>query len=91
MLRMEATMHFTTNHHSRPKSVSNPSIDDEACRRLMISLYGSEAAAVAAAQALAQELTPEEEALVRQLYEADNEIARQVAREVGPPDETRPP
>ena len=46
-------MHFTTNHHSRPKSVSNPSIDDEACRRLMISLYGSEAAAVAAAQALA--------------------------------------
>ena len=76
---------------STDKTDTSPTMDDEACRRLMISLYGSEAAAVAAAQALAQELTPEEEALVRQIYEADNEIARQVAREVGPPDETRPP
>ena len=72
---------------STDKTDTSPTMDDEACRRLMISLYGSEAAAVAAAQALAQELTPEEEALVRQIYEADNEIARQVAREVGPPDE----
>ena len=72
------------------KTGIDPSVvEDEACRRLMVSLYGSEAEAVAAAQALARELTPEEEALVRRLYETGDQIADQVAREAGLPEEPK--
>ena len=52
-------------------------IENEACRLLMISIYGSEAAATEAAQALHWEATPEEEARIKRIYDAvDDEVEK---------------
>lgn len=57
------------------------SIDDEACRRVLISLYGSEAEAMAVADAMLRKMTAEEEAVIDKLYDAGDEIARQLAEQ----------
>src|SRR3989344_6556711 len=51
--------------------------ENEACRRIMISLYGSEEAATEVAQALLHQITPAEEARIKRVYDAaDKEAAR---------------
>ena len=52
--------------------------ENEACRRLMIFLYGSEAAAREVAQALLRDITPEEEQLIKRRYDAGDDIAEKI-------------
>ena len=61
------------------------SIDEEACRRLMISLYGSEVEATAVAEALQRYATLQEEEVIERRYNAADEMARQIARELNAP------
>ncbi len=67
----------------KPTPVSGTTNEDEACRRLMISLYGSEAEARLVAEALLRDITPEEEELIERRYNAGDQIADQIVREAG--------
>ncbi len=53
----------------------------------MISLYGSEAEARLVAEALLRDITPEEEELIERRYNAGDQIADQIVRELGFPPE----
>ena len=57
--------------------------EEEACRKLMIFLYGSEAEAMEVAEAASRYATPEEEKLIQQRCRADNEMALRTIREAG--------
>ena len=62
-----------------PMVKSSTEIENDACRRIMISLYGSEEKAIAAARALLGNVRPVEEALTRRRYRTADRAARQVA------------
>lgn len=74
---------MTSNHHCTAKALGPNSVvrTEEACRQLMVSLYGSEAEARRVANALLREISPQEEELLQRRYDAGDELACQIAQE----------
>ena len=59
--------------------------DNEACRRVMTFLFGSEAKAMAYGEALLRYTTPAEDESNARRHDIGDELARQTARELEPP------